>query len=356
MVAIGLILFFGSKIIIKNNNRKSDPYNERSEDFVHDVVLLIVMAVILIGLFVLKQDYYLDDYDYFFPFFTTYINMYYFYNLFIIILFPVVLIRTLMKLIRTSFHMPLVITSCIKIIFISLFGFLFYGAEPSSSLLLMAFFNTLTVIFALRTYCWKNTKSKIASVIVMILYALFWMIMFRYSYDHVEFLSSFFYGNDVRKDILWKAKKIMSGSAVIGPDQSMTSDKILVDFIGTQYNPIWNAAFYGGKIAVAAVVEVQTAFFISSFFVMFNNRLEKGYDFIFLLAWCSLALHYIMGNMYAFDIIPYGLELPFSATVRSINDSVAFGLLVLEFLSKNRKKIIRRYASTVRFNHSQVPS
>lgn len=262
------------------------------------------------------------------------INKKYIFDILMVVIFPVWSTFILRKVKESYFSIKAVFSGSIQILVLTLIGYLLYMRRPNIWIVELAVMNVVTLILAVRSYIWKETKKKGNVVALIVLYALVWiglLAVFYHSgqsiYDYMGFTDS----NSMNSYFV-NVRKIFEKSVFIGQSEILLKDPYVLQFLEGSHYLLPSIWFYSGWLLAILLMVLEVVFIISTAGVIIQNQRHDGRDIMLQTIWLGLFVRVAGGILYSFGV-PIPILLPFTGSVNVITDTICIGILTLSFFS-----------------------
>lgn len=252
----------------------------------------------------------------------------YLYDLYVVVIFPLVVQGVFRVLKKEKFSCSAVFFSSMPLIGMTIIGGLFFQAMSNAYLLDLTVLNTATIAFGIYKYALSDSHvRKGNSIAAIIIYAFFrilmlWIQGYWNGGFAVSMLSSW-------SDYIKGIQELIRNANFFGTSEHLLTNPFIIEWLSCQSNYIQQAFYYTGFLGVLVVMVMLAIFFITIFKLlgMANSKMHKNH-LVFVGAFLVMAVRIIMGTAYALGV-PYPIALVFAGKTCIITDSVCFALLLI---------------------------
>jgi len=261
----------------------------------------------------------------------------YIFEIFVIIIFPILVKRIFETMKKAGFSSVSVIAGSVQIATFSVIEYLLFAALYNIWSIELAIINIVVVVAAVEKYAWKGVKQKGNLITLVALYAILWIVILGLRSTGESF-SQYMYAGDW-DNYVENVRCLMSNASFRGTSETLRGMEHIHEFLLERNNYLFTILYYGGWSFVFLFLLYAALFLIVLAKMLgFSNRNIHKNHLIFTASFWVLAVRTLLGVLYTFAIIPYPVSLPFAGKAGIITDSLAFALLLI--CSYENRKIV----------------
>lgn len=262
----------------------------------------------------------------------------YLFDIIMTCVFPFWSVFIIRKVKENNFSIKAVVSGSVQILLLTLTEFALYTHIGNDSLAEMAFMNIVTLIVIIKRDIWAQVKKKNNIIALLSVYGVFWILLLSRIYHPGQTIITFLNG-DIKFDLsnsnsyISNVKNIIQNASFMGKSSILTSDSCVMEFMQGRTNPLLTALVYKGWLAGIGLIILEIIFVAVTALVLLQNKRKDEMGIVLEVTWISLATRVVVGVMYSFGV-PIPRRLPFTSEIRIIADSIAIGLLLINYIFK----------------------